>query len=297
MRKKKKIQQLTIKDNFLFGAVMCDENNCRRFLEMVFGFPIARVEVSKEKSLIYHPEYKGVRLDIYAQNDDVHYNIEMQAVEPADISKRTRYYHSQIDLDKLSQGVDYVDLPKSYVIFVCDFDPFGKERYLYTFRNICVEDGVTELNDESISIFLSTKGKNDGDIPDAMVKFLKYVGSDLQDSEKDFDDDFVKSLQESVASIKASREMESKYMTLQEMLKDEHRAGVAEGRAEGLTEGRAEIVEQTKDEILNALSGFCEVPDSIRKIIKSETEHSVLMNWYKAAVTSKTLEEFEVNFK
>lgn len=289
MKKKKKIQQLTIKDNFLFGAVMCDENNCRRFLEMVFGFPIARVEVSKEKSLIYHPEYRGVRLDIYAQNDDVHYNIEMQAVEPADISKRTRYYHSQIDMDKLSQGVDYVDLPKSYVIFVCDFDPFGKERYLYSFRNICVEDGVTELNDESISIFLSTKGKNDEEIPDTMIKFLKYVGSDLQDSEKDFDDDFVKSLQESVASIKASREMESKYMTLQEMLKDEHRAGVAEGRAE--------IIEQTKDEILDALNEFCKVPDSIRKMIDSETDYSVLMNWYKVAITSKTLEEFEVNFK
>ena len=37
-------------------------------LEMVLGFPIARVEISKEKSVVYHPEYKGVRLDIYAQD-------------------------------------------------------------------------------------------------------------------------------------------------------------------------------------------------------------------------------------
>lgn len=37
---------------------------------MVLGFPIARVEISKEKSVVYHPEYKGVRLDIYAQDEE-----------------------------------------------------------------------------------------------------------------------------------------------------------------------------------------------------------------------------------
>lgn len=197
MRRKKKLDQLTIKDNFMFGAVMCDEKNCRRFLEMIFGFPIARVEVSKEKSLIYHPE----------------------------------------------------------------------------------------LNDESISIFLSTKGKNVHEVPDTMVEFLKYVGSDLQDSEDGFGDEFVKSLQESVASIKASREMESKYMTLQEMLKDEHRAG------------RSEILQETKDEIFVALSKFDELSDNLRKRIESETNQKVLMNWYKAAITSATLEEFEGKIK
>lgn len=46
----------------MFGAVMSDENNCRRLLELILQFPIERVVVSKEKSMIYHPEYKGVRL-------------------------------------------------------------------------------------------------------------------------------------------------------------------------------------------------------------------------------------------
>ena len=68
MKKRKTLQDLTIKDNFMFGAVMSVEENCKGFLEMVLGFPIARVVVSKEKSMIYHPEYKGVRLDIYAED-------------------------------------------------------------------------------------------------------------------------------------------------------------------------------------------------------------------------------------
>lgn len=52
----------------MFGAVICNEDNCRQLLELVLGIPIEHVEVSKEKSIVYHPEYKGVRLDIYAKD-------------------------------------------------------------------------------------------------------------------------------------------------------------------------------------------------------------------------------------
>ena len=51
MKKRKTLQDLTIKDNFLFGAVMSVEENCKGFLEMVLGFSIAQVVVSKEKSI------------------------------------------------------------------------------------------------------------------------------------------------------------------------------------------------------------------------------------------------------
>ncbi len=97
MKKRKTLQDLTIKDNFLFGAVMRVEENCKGFLEMVLGFPIARVVVSKEKSIIYHPEYKGVRLDIYAEDENhTHYNVEMQVRKKKSLGKRSRYYHSQM---------------------------------------------------------------------------------------------------------------------------------------------------------------------------------------------------------
>ena len=45
----------------MFGAVMLEEENCRQFLELVLGFPIAKVEVDKEKSMVYNPDYKGIR--------------------------------------------------------------------------------------------------------------------------------------------------------------------------------------------------------------------------------------------
>ena len=125
MKRRKTLQELTIKDNFMFGAVMCDEGRCHRFLEMALGFPIERVEISKEKCMVYHPQYKGVRLDVYAKDEsNTHYNVEMQAVMQDALPKRARYYHSQIDMELLMSGAAYSELPNSYVIFICDFDPF-----------------------------------------------------------------------------------------------------------------------------------------------------------------------------
>ena len=84
MRRKHRLKELTIKDNFMFGAVMMDENNCKGLLERVLEIPIDRVEVSREKSIVYHPEYKGVRLDVYAKDEcQSHYNVEMQVKRKA----------------------------------------------------------------------------------------------------------------------------------------------------------------------------------------------------------------------
>ena len=56
MTKRKTLQELTIRDNYMFGAVMTEENNCRKFLEMTLGFPISHLEINKEKCIAYHPE-------------------------------------------------------------------------------------------------------------------------------------------------------------------------------------------------------------------------------------------------
>lgn len=134
MARRKTLQVLTMKDNFMFGAVMSVEENCAGFLELVLGIEIEQIVISKEKSIVYHPEYKGVRLDIYARDENnTHYDVEMQVKSGDALGKRARYYRSQMDMECLASGVEHEMLPKTFVIFVCDFDPFGKERYVYTF--------------------------------------------------------------------------------------------------------------------------------------------------------------------
>ena len=50
MSNKRRFQDLTIRDNFIFAAVMMQEDNCKRLLEMLLGIEIREVVISYEKA-------------------------------------------------------------------------------------------------------------------------------------------------------------------------------------------------------------------------------------------------------
>ena len=275
----------------MFGAVMMDEEICRELLELVLGFRIAKVTVSKEKCFVYHPEYKGVRLDILAADEkNTHYNVEMQVFRKRKPGKRSRYYHSQIDMELLRSGQDYEELPDSYVIFICDFDPFYRKKYRYTFDMTCREDGDVALEDGSHTVFLNTCGENEDEVPAELVKFLKYVKAGLKESSEDFQDSFVKRVQIAVRNVKASREMEEQYMLLEELIKEEREQALAEGRELGLTEG---ISQGQISSILELLSYLGEVPEEIKEAVSEENDPEVLKLYLRQAAAVKSMDDFE----
>lgn len=283
MGRQKRLQDLTIKDNFMFGAVMSIEENCIAFLEMVLGFPIEKVVVSKERSMIYHPEYRGVRLDIYARDEKhTHYNVEMQARRQADLGKRSRYYHSQIDVECLEKGLPYEELPNTFVIFICDFDPFGCGLYYYSFQNECQEDTRAKLCVGNKTIFLSTKGKNKEQMPQSLVKFLKFVEADLAESEEDFDDELVRQFQTSIRKIKTSREMGERYMLFEELLKEERQEGLAQGRQEN-----------AREYILEVLADKGEVPAVLKESLCEVDSEEELKRLFKLAAKVESTEAFQ----
>ena len=294
MAGRKTLQDLTIKDNFLFGAVMMDEELCRELLELVLGFRIAKVTVSREKSFVYHPEYKGVRLDIIAADEkNTHYNVEMQVSRKSKPGKRSRYYHSQIDMDLLLSGHDYAELPDAYVIFICDFDPFGRKKYRYTFDMACREDGEVSLEDGSHTVFLSTCGENKDEVPEELVKFLMYVKAELKESTGDFRDSFVKRIQDAVRNVKASREMEEQFMLLEELIREERedarKQALAEGRELGLSEG---MTQERVAAILEVLAGLGEVPDDIREHLADVKDLDTLKFYFRQALSARSMDEF-----
>lgn len=68
------------------------------------------------------------------------YDIEMQTTDyatPDELPKRTRYYQAMMDMDVLNKGELYTKLRRTYIIFICTFDPFDRGRSLYTFRETC----------------------------------------------------------------------------------------------------------------------------------------------------------------
>ncbi|MCI8577538.1 MAG: Rpn family recombination-promoting nuclease/putative transposase [Lachnospiraceae bacterium] len=293
MEKRKTLQELTIKDNFMFAAVMMDPENCRRFLELALEIPLERVEVSYEKSIVYHPEYKGIRLDVFARDEEnTYYNVEMQVARDA-LEQRSRYYHSQMDMEQLLNVTAYAELPDVYVIFICDFDPLGGRKYRYTMEHVCREVPELPYRDGSHTLFLSTCGENEDEVPEALVKFLRYVKGVLAD----FGDPFVKMLEESVRQVKASREMEERFMVLQEMMKQERREGreegIAIGKIQGKAEGKAEGRAEGKAEsVLDILEESGSVPEKLRARILAETDMNVIRGWLRLAVACDSAEQF-----
>ena len=142
----------------------------------------------------------------------------------------SRYYHAQMDMDALLAGESYDQLADTYVIFICDFDPFGNRLYRYTIENRIQETG-NALNDGSQTIILSTKGKNQSEVPVELVRFLQYVAQETDEAETE--DDYVKMLQERIKSIKKNRDWEGKYMLLEEMMREERMEGMQEGIQKG----------------------------------------------------------------
>lgn len=240
----KKLDDMTIKDAFMFAAAMTYEDVAKDVLAVILDQEIKEVHVVTEKSLQYHPDFKGIRLDVLIEEDgrDRRFDVEMQVKKYKNLPKRSRYYHSQIDLDSLLTGNDYMELPDSFVIFLCDFDPFDDDLYKYTFDSICQENG-TLLNDGRQTIFLNSHGKNNTDISENLRLLLDFIRSPIENSLPS-DSTIVKKLKDTVSSIKYDREWRLKYMQFQEMLREERAEGRAEGFAEGLALGRKEEIEK-----------------------------------------------------
>ena len=206
-----------------------------------------------------------------------HFDVEMQVANKK-IFKRSRYYHSQMDMEILSTGVSYEDLPDTYVIFICNFDPVGSRKYRYTLRCAFAEDGSYEYNDGAHTVFLSTKGINDDEVPQSLVTFLKYVGSELEDSKKDYDDPFVKRLQDTVRKVKSDREMGVRYMLFEEMLKDEFKAGEIKGK---------------REDIIDLLSDVGVISQVLEDKLVMISEKETLRILHKKAARVSSIEEFE----
>ncbi|RGC45466.1 Rpn family recombination-promoting nuclease/putative transposase [Coprococcus catus] len=263
---KKTFQELTIKDPFMFAATMSDEEQCKAFLEIVLEMEIAQVSVITEKTIAYHPEYHGIRLDVLAVEEGINrrFNVEMQVKDKKNLPKRSRYYHSQLDMDALLTGVDYNHLPDTYVIFICDYDPFGDRLYRYTICNHCKENDK-DVDDGDYTIWLSSKGNNVAEESGELVKFLQYVED--PEKESDSEGEFVKSLKEQIAAIKRNREWEGRFMLLEEMIADEREEAMAEGHAKGLAEG-----EQLTLQKMNRLTQLLAKQNRIDDLVKAAND-------------------------
>ena len=223
--KQAKWEELSISNDFLFGKVMQNPKLCKELLLRILpDLNIERIEYPElQKSISMDMDARSVRLDVYVKDEkEVVYDIEIQVSHTRELPKRSRYYQSMIDLQLIDKGQLYDELKRSYVIFICPFDLYGKGRHIYTFENICKEDGSISMGDEAVKIFLNAKGTLD-DVSDKLKAFLDYVAG------KKPKDAYVERLEEAVKEARKNREWRHEYMTL--LMRDQE--NVKKGREYG----------------------------------------------------------------
>lgn len=283
---KKPFKELDLSNAFLFAAALEDEETCQQVLEIILGFPISRVKVRAEHSLLFSSDFRSIRLDIYASDEmQVMYNIEMQNSDEKNIAKRSRYHQAEMDVMSLKPGEDFNDLKPSYVIFICAFDPFGYGLYRYTFEQKCLERDL-KLNDGTTKIFLSTKGKNADEVPKELIHFLKYVEESTDEYVASIEDKAVEKIHNKVKQLKEWRELEASYMYFEELLEERQK----EGKAEGMAEGKAEAKQEA---LLLILSQKGNVSSKLKECIQNQRELEVLDSWMKLALQAESVQGFE----
>ena len=235
----KKYEELDITDPFIFAKVMSEKELCKPLLENILNIKIRDiVYVDYEETIQMTAKSKGIRLDIYVEDDDnTVFNLEMQTTTYKELPKRSRYYQGIIDLNMIEKGESYDILKESYVIFICTFDFFEKGRSVYEFENVCLEDSEIKLNDGTHKIFLNTKGDK-SDINKELKSLLEYFDGSEPESE------LTRRIDRKVIAARKNERWRREYMSLQMEMNLKYReglkAGEEKGRALGQSEGKIE---------------------------------------------------------
>lgn len=235
----KKYEELDITDPFIFAKVMSEKELCKPLLENILNIKIRDiVYVDYEETIQMTAKSKGIRLDIYVEDDNnTVFNLEMQTTTYKELPKRSRYYQGIIDLNMIEKGESYDILKESYVIFICTFDFFEKGRSVYEFENVCLEDSEIKLNDGTHKIFLNTKGDK-SDINKELKSLLEYFDGSEPESE------LTRKIDRKVIAARKNERWRREYMSLQMEMNLKYReglkAGEEKGRALGQSEGKIE---------------------------------------------------------
>ena len=146
-----------------------------------------------------------------------------------------------MDRQQLIKSMDYSELKDSFVIFICNFDLFGLNRYVYVFENRCKDEPNLKLEDGMTKVFINAKGTV-GDITPELKKFLKMV------SRHEATDDFTRKLQEIIDFFHMDDNTRDSYMTLEMKILEEtkyaRKIALEEGLKQGLEQGIKQGLEQ-----------------------------------------------------
>lgn len=254
----KKLEELDLLDDFLFGKLMSDpvlgEEFGRELLWIIFGKRFDKLEVVPQK--VYYgsdTDLHGTRMDVYLeemvdvpfetedsremieQSGEANTVFDLEAEQMTKkkyrliLPKRVRFYHAKIDATSLKSGDSYGKLKNVIVVMIMPFDPFDRNRMVYTIANGCKEEPDMEYDDGARTLFLYTDGTK-GNPPEELKQLMRYMKCS---TEINAVNESLARIHRMVEKVKQSEEVSLEYMKIcekEEMLREE---GREEGREIG----------------------------------------------------------------
>ena len=170
-----------------------------------------------------------------------------------------------MDGHSLASGEDYGTLKDVYIIIILPYDPFDRDRLIYTIRNMCQEDPSMPYENGARTIFLYTKGKK-GNISKELQELLHY----MEDTEeKNAVNPSLQKIQKMVEKVKEDKGVLLEYMKVwerEQMIREE-------GMEAGIAVGKAEQEKETEKERQRAEKAEREVAELREKLEKLQKQN------------------------
>ena len=198
-----------------------------------------------------------------------------------------RFRQAKIDSGKMEKGDDeYGHLPDLYVILITDFDLFGKDHMVYTFKHSCVELPEIPYEDGVNILYFNTRGTKGGSQPIRnMLNYLqKSVVSSVVDKATAEIDGYVQ-------DVRSNPEAEGNYMTIGDLIDREVEEAVEETTRQVTQQVTHSSKVQAILELLEEADG--EITDSLKARLEEIPDLEKLKCLLKLAAKVESVAEFE----
>lgn len=279
------IESTAITDDVMFQNVMKDPVTCQMLIQSILPkLKIERLEVHTQERVVDDRKHKSVIMDIWAKEmgkDDParQYDVEMQVADQHHMDLRARYYMSRLDTESLRAGKNYSELPPSYVIFLCPFDPMGTGLREYDFVYRCNQDFALALDTRTEIIYLNSVGDK-GEVSTDLQNFFKLMNGETAPRTK-----FTNKIQFRMDAYSRTPEWRDHRMYIDTLVNEGKKAGKQEGIQEGIKKGKQEGKRESIINTIKAMRGErtadADILNLLKKIYGSDYSSDELKQFMK----------------
>lgn len=243
---RKRLKEMNLTDDFLFTQMVSSPEYGERFtrllVETLMQRKLGKINVRHQQ---YYPgadsNLRGTRLDVIIEEEtdsedgpegevfDVEPDNDDREKSVKNLPRRIRFYHAKIDARSLSAGSSYDALKNVCVIMILTYDPFGRNRMLYTAKTTIQEDLTIPYEDGASTLFFYINGEPE-DVPEPVQQMLAYFESSDESRAVNPTLDEIHRMLSYIRHDEIVEDTYMKWFEREDMIRDE---GREEGREEG----------------------------------------------------------------